>query len=515
MNVNEGDTEEEIVFEEEPNITENNGEEEEPELEEEEETREDSTSEEEEEMSDPFLGVAPRTQARTFADAAGFRASVKKEDRSNLSTNDMNKLQMAAETGLEQKYELLDAVSLSDTETLKAVYQMSIRTEELRESLGRYDMDGIFLVPDSFELRVSDNEYVPSATAKAINLFQNAAEVTTTLVCRFSEYVLKFGQNYHSQNMYWSAANILNSCGEKLREKLEETTIEYPTQHRTGPVYFVLMSKLILSSTPLSMRAVIRKLEDVKLPDFSGENVKDAISLIRGAVGLLRNNNSLPSDIVDIAFKIMKSSSTSEFNTHVTTMKTNHDTGVMKMSLDDLMLNLQNKFNELSINGDWNIGTGDSNQGSVFTCHTCGQEGHFWRQCPNPDRNRLADLMGRFGGRGHGRGRGGRRGRGGPNPSSSIFRIPPQAGQPHIRKRGPMAERWCGTCGVWGTHGTQQHHQAETAQCVDTVSQASHTAVSELTNAPTVDENASTTNPTNPNDCNDDGSIPALLLDFI
>lgn len=103
MNVNEGDTEEEIVFEEEPNITENNGEEEEPELEEEEETREDSTSEEEEEMSDPFLGVAPRTQARTFADAAGFRASVKKEDRSNLSTNDMNKLQMAAETGLEQK----------------------------------------------------------------------------------------------------------------------------------------------------------------------------------------------------------------------------------------------------------------------------------------------------------------------------------------------------------------------------------------------------------------------------
>ena len=111
----------------------------------------------------------------------------------------------------------------------------------------------------------------------------------------------------------------------------------------------------MLSSTPVSMRAVVRQLEDMKLSAFQGENVKSAASLIRGAVGLLENNDSLPSDMVDITFRIMKSSSTSEFNTNVTTMRTNHDLDIKRVDLDELLMNLQQKYNELSLNGEYGM----------------------------------------------------------------------------------------------------------------------------------------------------------------
>ena len=118
----------------------------------------------------------------------------------------------------------------------------------------------------------------------------------------------------------------------------------------------------------------------MKLSDFRGENVTDAVSMIKGAVSLLENNGSALSDITDIAFKIMRSSATSEFSTHVTTMKTNHETGVLRVTLPDFLLNVQEKYNELSLEGEWETGTSNEEQGSIFgslnTCYNCGQEGH-------------------------------------------------------------------------------------------------------------------------------------------
>lgn len=206
------------------------------------------------------------------------------------------------------------------------------------------------------------------------------------------------------------------------------------------------------------MRNVIRRLEDLQLSTFSGENVKSASSLIRGAVGLLDNNGSLPADMVDTAFKIMKTSSTPEFNTHVMTMRTNHELDIKRLFLDELLMNLQSKYNELSINGEWNLGA--SSDQAVFIanlgCHSCGYKDHFWSDFPTKDlakvEQRLNDLsmnQGSNKGRGGARSRRGGGGRGGREAGGqNVFRIPPGAGQPHIRRRGLLTERWCGTCSV-------------------------------------------------------------------
>lgn len=187
---------------------------------------------------------------------------------------------------------------------------------------------------------------------------------------------MRFGQDYHAENLFWSGAKILNSCSPRLGEKLEENANNLRLPHRTGPVYLVMLYQVVLSSTPVSMRAVTRRLESLKLGDFDGENVKNAVSLIRGAIGLLQNNNALPPDIVDIIFRIMKTSSTADFNTPVSLMRSNHDLNLMRMTVDQLVHELQKKYNELALDGQWEVGVNDG-QHSVFFCFSCGREGHM------------------------------------------------------------------------------------------------------------------------------------------
>jgi len=474
--------------------------------------------------SDRFLGgVAPRANPRTIMEATSFRAATKKEDRNSLSTSDKRKLQMAAETGLESKYDLLDNVNMSDVETLKAVYQMAIRTDELKDDMFRYDMAGIMLIPDRFIYDANSNEMIPDVGASPIDLFASASEVNLTLVKTHSEWMLKFGPDYHNENMFWTATKLLNSCSESLREKIEETVQGYPVQHRTGTVYFVLLHRLVLSSTPMSMRSVIRKLEDLKLGSFEGENVQSATSLIKGAVGLLSNNGATPSDIIDIAFNIMKTSSTVEFNTHVTTMKTMHDTGIKIVTLDELLLNVQHKYTELTMNSVWVLGEKSVDQESSFvanlTCFNCGEPGHTWRECPKEYMGGVGRFGrgngGRFGNRG-GRGRfSNQSGRG--VSGSGAFRTPPRYGQAHVRQRGPITERWCGICGVWGTHATRQHSQAANTAATDMGTVVSDmTPATNLNTQPPIPSASNTVTPPDSTDSDaiGDGSIPGLFLDF-
>ena len=159
--------------------------------------------------------------------------------------------------------------------------------------------------------------------------------------------MMRFGADYHTENLFWSRAKFMIRCTPRLREKIEESTKSFQAQYRIGPVYFVVLYKLMLSSNPVSIQAVIRRLEYIKLSDFQGENV----SLIKGAVGLLENNGAIPSEMIDIAFKIMKSSSTLKFSTHVNAMRTNHELEVEALTLDHLLMNLQRKYNELVLNG--------------------------------------------------------------------------------------------------------------------------------------------------------------------
>lgn len=138
-------------------------------------------------QNDRFLGgVPPRAIARTLMEATSLRAVVSQQDRAFLAQNERVKLQTSAEKGLEVKYDLLDNVNLTDMDTLKAVYQMSIRTEELKEDMAKYDIQSAMLIPSAFAEDANGDAH-PIPGANPIDLFTGAADVNLEVVKQASE----------------------------------------------------------------------------------------------------------------------------------------------------------------------------------------------------------------------------------------------------------------------------------------------------------------------------------------
>ena len=278
---------------------------------------------------------------------------------------------------------------------------------------------------------------------------------------------------------------------------------------KTGPVYFKLMIDLVLSSTPVSIRGIVRRLEKLTLKAFRGESVVTAVSLVRGAIAMMDNNDSTPADIYEIVMRMMKTSSSHEFNTYVTTLSTAKELGIKDVSLERTLLLLQNKYKELADDERWNVGDNDQ---AIFAnsleCWNCGKGGHLARDCPEEIRR---DAQGRdwtFG-RGRGRGRAGRGGRGRGGRGRNSFRVPPNAGDANTRKRGTFIEYWCGKCGVWGSHLTKDHDDALTLTCVEITDDGNASTVTAPTTATSSDSgtsNNSATSQTTP--------FAGLLQDF-
>ena len=415
-------------------------------------------------------GVVPRTAARTPLESRGFFAKTKKEARTNLTQPELRKLMEKATIGMETKFALLGQIRVDDSDSLKDVYDLNIRIEEFIEELRSYDLDDCFLIPDAFDVGTG-NELVPSPGADPVNLFHAYGSIELELVRESSTWMMKYGQDYHVQNLIWSGTKVLNSCEQELREKVEESVKDFEIEERTGPVYFKLMADCILSSSTQSMRSVARKLEDMSLGEFEGENVAKAVSIIRGAISLLQNNASLPSDILDMIFKIMKTSSTPDFTQYVATIETNHLTGVKRTNVEELLLELQKRYLDLTANMNWVTGASNRSHGSAFiTCYNCGKEGHIAKDCWSAGGGGRGRGRGGRGGRGFGRGRGRGRGRGfgrgGRGRSRTRvrgfgqrnpLRIPPGNGDSHTRTRNGVVEHWCGRCGLWTNHKTTEH----------------------------------------------------------
>ena len=190
-----------------------------------------------------------------------------------------------------------------------------------------------------------------------------------------------------------------------------------------------MMLYFVLSSTHLSMRMVCRRLAHLSLKEFKGENIQTEVSVVRGAVSMLSHNEALPSDFLEIISEIMKTSSTDNFNTFVTTMETNHTESVKNLTIEDLLLPVQDKYSKTTVNNKWYIGTTDENQQSIFACINCGNPSHYENDCINDfvegphnrrDRSSFKGNRGKFG-QERGRGRFGRScGR-----EINIFRAPP------------------------------------------------------------------------------------------
>ena len=429
-------------------------------------------------------GRAPNVTARDTNLTDSFFAGIKKKDRKTIKVSDLDKLKERCEKSIEHKFCLMDKAKIEDLDSLKEVYKICIRTEEFSREVRAGDMSGVFTIPSAFE-GDSITGYNPSASAREVCLFNHFRQVELDTVRKYSTWIYKYGDESDVQDLFWSAGKVLNSCELSLREKINESAQYYPLHEKTGPVYFKLMMHFVLSSTPVSIRAMTRRLEKLKLGEFAGENVVTAVSLIRGAVAMMSNNKSLPSDIESIVFRIMKTSSTKEFNIFASTMESTYELGLQNQTLEDMLLTLQKKYKDLVDDESWTVTTTDETSFNASDgCWNCGAEDHRAFECPedliydNDGKSWRDRRYSNRGGRGRGRGGQGRgryRGRGGrgrerdndDNRKPNVFRTPPQSGTSHVRKRGNVQEKWCGVCGVWGSHLSKDHDSESVLTCTE------------------------------------------------
>ena len=243
-------------------------------------------------------GVELLEMARTLQDVTGFLMSIQKENRELLDAKQLVTLKSKAEEGMEGKFDLYKAYSEEEGyKALEATYSVQMRIKEFRQELMHYDMEDVFTIPNRF---VSDpgRGVSPAPDAKAVDILTAYKEVDLDTVVIACQFRARFGPMYMGQNLVWSGTKLLNSCSEQLRQKIEESTNSLTIDAKTGPVYFKIMADLVIASSSQSMRVLVRRLENISVTDFPGENVSKLCSFARGAIEQLKNCNHLPPDTI-------------------------------------------------------------------------------------------------------------------------------------------------------------------------------------------------------------------------
>jgi hypothetical protein len=417
---------------------------------------------------------------RSRDDAERHISGVSKLDRATLSLTEKGKLKRAAETGLEEKFTMIEPLigTKPTKEQLQSIYSVTMRIEEFRRSLQAFDMEDVFVIANEYDIDATSGDYKPATGSRPINLFTSIQDVDLNTLKNASAFSTHYGQEFVLENLLWSGAKLLNSCDDKLRQKLEERTLGWTVEYMTGPVFFKIMLETILASSPESLRGLTTLIQTTTLKDFDGENVIEFVSFARGAMEQLRNNAALPIDILSILANALKQCETPDFVSYITSMYNNHVQGVKDCSPTDLLSNAETEYIAMVTSKKWQLGTAESQESVFFAgdCYGCGQHGHRQGDPICPKSKTGTPGRGR-GGHGRGRGRGGFRGgratggrgrgdgRGGRGTGGRGFiekdRTPPKANEPHTRVKNNRTEKWCGRCSYW-TWADKAH---ETPDC--------------------------------------------------
>jgi hypothetical protein len=261
-------------------------------------------------------------------------------------------------------------------------------------------------------------------------------------VKKASAFMMERGKFFMVQNLVWSGNKILNSCEKSLRNKLEEMSIGWPVEYRTGPVYFKVMIHLVINSSDQSLRFLNQRLEKLTLKDFQGENVLTLGSFVRGTKALLENCDALPRDMLSLIGQALQTSSTTTFNNLIEQMMNNHRYGVYPLTLDTLLHRAEQAYSEMISLGKWDGLQTSGKQGSAFvTCYNCKKEGHISKNCPDKQGDNNTSTTRKR--------------------KDNRDRVPPKTGELHEKQndKGDTLH-WCGVCKCWTkTHKTAQHRK--------------------------------------------------------
>ena len=434
-----------------------------------------------------LLGVAPLSTKRDKDAVLSLSVSVRKEDRKDLKEKDKKTYQKVKENGtkgIENKFTQLKAIDEnSPIEHFESVYSVVTRLDDLQESLRVNDEIGVFTIASAYHADGSG----PTDEAVTIDMFHDK-DADMGLVKLANQYFYEYGQDYHGENVAWSGEKILNSCDETLRDKLIESTRGWSPLHKGGPTYLKLLMGLIVATSKKSLRSLLNKVSSLKLTDFNGEDVGRAVSFLRGASLILRDNDALPSDFLTLILNIFKQTTCAPFSAYVTTLEHNVDLGVTTIEADDVLRLFENKYIDMLGRTEWTPKSITKDQQSGFysgggslnlMCFNCGGLGHSVKECKLPinqehidarrdlvfnrnDRrknqsgsknNKAGDSLNNNNNNGGG---------GGSDKKQNALTTPPKSGESDEKTVNGTKLFWCTKCAKWTDHKTDEHQNSST-----------------------------------------------------
>jgi hypothetical protein len=426
-------------------------------------------------------GETPLEVPRDTSALSSIGLGISKKDRSAIKRKDKKtyfKVRDNAIEGLESKFTQLQSIDEKSTlDHLKKVYSVVNRFADLQHQVEQNDMGDVFTIPSEFTLDPTSGHYVPSPHAKAINLFTDSNVVSLITVRRATAYFTRFGTTYHGENILWSGEKILNSCDTSLRDKLVESTRDWPRADVGGPVYLKLLLSLVLSTSEKSLRTLMDKLGKLRITDFPGENVTQAVSFLRGAILILRDNSSTPADLLTLVLRIFKASTCEPFCTYVSSIDTLVELDMKQYNLDSLLTMLDGKYIDLLGRGEWTSTSPSEGQSSAFSanvedllriiCFNCGAVGHGVNNCPvardDTMINLRREIMESYSSRRENprtsNNNGNRRSNSGSGGGGDPLLRPPGKNEPHEKHFDGVKKFWCGKAGCrrWTDHISSEH----------------------------------------------------------
>jgi hypothetical protein len=372
------------------------------------------------------FSVAPRDKA-TLASLGG---TISRSDREILDVKERSKLYTVATGGLATKFQLVDDAFNADSDNfLNVNHDFFIQVQHLKETLQNYCMDDVFEVISKFH---PDGTPDDSDPASLIAFLSNYLAIDNEEVVKKSNHAyLYYGDAIAVENLKWTQDLLLNSCSDELKEQVSNKLFAVDKEHRGGPLVFFYIVQLLVKTNEKSSRAIIKRLEAMKIPKFDGEDIEAAVALIRSSIARLRAADRLPGDIADLVFEILKTCTIFEFRQHFAILKTMGDPKIKDW--DTMLTEAAVKFHELEFANAWHP---RNKKGSSFVA--TGSNSH-----QSNGKGSVKDSK--------------------PNKTKFVpDRTPPKPGEPSVRRRGDgKEEHWCADehCLRWGNHPTGKHQE--------------------------------------------------------
>jgi len=364
--------------------------------------------------------------------------TTRQEDRDSLSETEKYKLQRDATETLNTKFQLTSITDSSNQ--LRVTYSLGMRVNDLRQKMIKYDMI------DVFSKLITPNPADPNAPLQVEDLLIHYADIPLIKVKAHVRFLNYYGQVWDKQNLLWTQALLENSCESSLRDKVMEQTLGIDKREMGGPTFFAIMMKVIVSLSEEGMRAMIEKIRMMKIRDIQGENVEDAVGLLRVSIGRLSNMNKVPVNLIKQLTTIFQTTSVDRFNRLFENVESTIRLKVATFTADDLLDLAEGTYREYVECGTWNaidkstFINDNQGQSEGSTCWNCGAVGHRSSDCPQPKKSQTAPT----GGKG----------------KDGWKTIPPLVNEPVRHDNNGKTYFWCGhnKCKRWNlTHVTSKH----------------------------------------------------------